>query len=43
MPDATSEHPSETLPPLLARTLRQFRLLEREDKMQALLAWSRKL
>jgi len=43
MPDATPEHPSEALPPLLAKTLRQFRLLEREDKMQALLAWSRKL
>jgi cysteine desulfuration protein SufE len=33
----------DSLPPLLARTLRQFRLLEREDKMQALLAWSKKL
>lgn len=31
------------LPPTLARTLRQFRLLEREDKMQALLGWSKKL
>lgn len=31
------------LPPALARTLKQFRLLEREDKMQALLAWSKKL
>jgi cysteine desulfuration protein SufE len=31
------------LPPLLAKTLRQFRMLEREDKMQALLGWSRKL
>jgi cysteine desulfuration protein SufE len=31
------------LPPALARTLKQFRLLGREDKMQALLAWSKKL
>lgn len=31
------------LPASLARTLRQFRLLEREDKMQALLGWSKKL
>jgi cysteine desulfuration protein SufE len=31
------------LPPVLAKTLRQFRMLEREDKMQALLGWSRKL
>jgi len=31
------------LPPVLANTLRQFRMLEREDKMQALLGWSRKL
>ncbi len=31
------------LPPTLARTLRQFRLLGREDKMQALLGWSKKL
>jgi cysteine desulfuration protein SufE len=34
---------SEALPPTLARTLKQFRLLEREDKMAALLAWSKKL
>ncbi|MBL0938589.1 MAG: SufE family protein [Gemmatimonadaceae bacterium] len=34
---------AEALPPVLAKTLRQFRLLEREDKMQALLGWSRKL
>jgi cysteine desulfuration protein SufE len=39
MPETTSD----SLPPALARTLRQFRLLEREDKMQALLGWSRKL
>ena len=31
------------MPASLARTLRQFRLLEREDKMQALLGWSKKL
>ncbi|HEY0929552.1 MAG TPA: SufE family protein [Gemmatimonas sp.] len=31
------------LPPALAKTLRQFRLLGREDKMQALLGWSKKL
>ena len=47
MPDATPpgspEPDTESLPPLLAKTLRQFKLLEREDKMQALLAWSRKL
>lgn len=33
----------ESLPPSLARTLRQFRMLGREDKMAALLAWSKKL
>ena len=32
-----------TLPPSLAKTLRQFRLLGREEKMAALLAWSRRL
>ena len=32
-----------TIPPVLARTLRQFRMLAREDKMQALLGWSKKL
>ncbi len=31
------------MPASLVRTLRQFRLLEREDKMQALLGWSKKL
>ena len=31
------------LPPTLEKTLRQFRLLGREDKMQALLGWSKKL
>ena len=34
---------TDGLPPALARTLRQFRMLEREDKMQALLSWSKKL
>ena len=38
-----SEALPDSLPPVLARTLRQFRMLEREDKMQALLGWSRKL
>ncbi len=33
----------DALPPSLARTLRQFRVLERDDKMQALLGWSKKL
>lgn len=42
VPDAASEEGAE-LPPILARTLRQFRMLGREDKMQALLGWSRKL
>jgi cysteine desulfuration protein SufE len=32
-----------SLPPTLEKTLRQFRLLGREDKMQALLGWSKKL
>ena len=35
--------PLDALPPTLAKTLKQFRLLGREDKMQALLAWSKKL
>lgn len=34
---------SDSLPPALARTLKQFRLLGREDKMAALLSWSKKL
>jgi len=38
MPEST-----DGLPPALARTLRQFRMLGREDKMQALLSWSKKL
>ncbi len=43
-PTAPATHPTgESLPPVLAKTLRQFSLLERDDKMQALLAWSRKL
>ena len=40
MPSGTS---GDALPPALERTLRQFKMLDREDKMQALLAWSRKL
>ena len=32
-----------TLPPAIARTLDRFRSLGREEKMQALLAWSKKL
>ena len=49
MPHATPRTPTDAtsseaaLPASLARTLRQFRLLEREDKMQALLGWSKKL
>lgn len=49
MPDATPRTPTATTPPdgelpaSLARTLKQFRVLEREDKMQALLGWSKKL
>jgi len=50
MPHATPRTPTDSpssdesaLPASLARTLRQFRLLEREDKMQALLGWSKKL
>lgn len=38
MPEIT-----DSLPPTLARTLKQFRMLGREDKMAALLAWSKKL
>ncbi len=38
-----SDIATESLPPSLAKTLRQFRTLGREDKMQALLAWSKKL
>lgn len=42
-PSAAAPADAAPLPPGLARTLRQFRLLGREEKMQALLAWSRKL
>lgn len=41
--DATSDATSSPLPPSLAKVLRQFRMLGREEKMQALLAWSKKL
>ncbi len=34
---------SEPLPHTIARTLERFRSLAREEKMQALLAWSKKL
>lgn len=34
---------AESMPPTIARTLERFRLLGREEKMQALLAWSKKL
>jgi cysteine desulfuration protein SufE len=41
-PRATDRAP-DALPPAIARTLQRFRSLGREEKMQALLAWSRKL
>ena len=34
---------TDPLPPTLARVLKQFTRLEREDRMQTLLAWSKKL
>ena len=41
MPDSsTSTH---AIPPGVERILRQFRMLGREEKMQALVSWSRKL
>src|SRR5688572_19903829 len=40
-PGAAESNPN--LPPSLAKTLRQFRMLGREEKMGALLAWSKKL
>jgi len=43
MPESLPESTAAELPASLARTLRQFRLLGREEKMQALLAWSKKL
>ncbi len=43
MTESHSESSTPELPASLARTLRQFRLLGREEKMQALLAWSKKL
>jgi cysteine desulfuration protein SufE len=39
----TDTTPDVPLPPTLARTLERFRALGREEKMQALLAWSKKL
>ncbi|HEU4989397.1 MAG TPA: SufE family protein [Gemmatimonadaceae bacterium] len=38
-----SEDPTAELPPSIARVLRQFAALSREEKMQALLHYSRKL
>jgi len=43
LPTTDTTSSDGVLPSTLARTLRQFRLLEREDKMQALLGWSKKL
>jgi len=34
---------TDSLPPTIARTLERFRSFGREEKMQALLAWSKKL
>jgi cysteine desulfuration protein SufE len=34
---------TDALPPAIARTLQRFKTLGREEKMQALLAWSKKL
>lgn len=34
---------ADALPPAIAKTLQRFRTLGREEKMQALLAWSKKL
>ena len=34
---------TESLPPTIAQTLQRFRSLGRDEKMQALLAWSKKL
>ena len=39
MSESHFELPAAELPASLARTLRQFRLLGREEKMQLLLAW----
>jgi cysteine desulfuration protein SufE len=41
MPDRST--PSATIPPGVERILRQFRMLGREEKMQALVSFSRKL
>jgi len=44
-PDSRSDasESASSLPPSLAKTLRQFRTLGREEKMAALLAWSKRL
>jgi cysteine desulfuration protein SufE len=41
MPDRST--PTATIPPGVERILRQFRMLGREEKMQALVSYSRKL
>lgn len=43
MTDATPSQGSATLPPTVGRVLRYFQSLGREEKMQALVAYSRKL
>lgn len=43
MPDATQSDGTTTLPSSVARVLRYFRSLGREEKMQALVAYSKKL
>lgn len=43
MTDDTPSQGSATLPPTVGRVLRHFRSLGREEKMQALVAYSRKL
>ena len=41
MPDSTAA--AHAVPPGVERVLRQFRMMGREEKMQALVSWSRKL
>jgi cysteine desulfuration protein SufE len=43
MSDAAPKHDADPLPPAIEKVLRQFRALGREEKMQALLHYSRKL
>ena len=42
MPDSTAPT-THAVPPGVERALRQFRMMGREEKMQALVSWSRKL